>query len=97
MGSRTASPAGSTGAGSVWGPRSEPGQYSPISDFHDNVHWFKATSDTAFLFNIHVQGLKSGTGRRNGRVYIDPDGEQLSGGRIRAKKLKTAEAFKLYG
>jgi len=77
--------------------RFEPGQYSTISDFRDNVHWFKATSDTAFLFNIHVKGLKSGTGRRNGRIYIDPDGEQLSGGRIRAKKLKTAEAFKLYG
>jgi hypothetical protein len=74
-----------------------PGQYSTISDFRDNVHWFKATSETAFLFNIHVMGLKSGTGRADGRVYIDPNGEKLSGDRIRAKKLKTAEAFKLYG
>ena len=60
-------------------------------------HWFKATSETAFLFNIHVLGLKSGTSRRDGRVYIDPNGEPLSGDRIRARKLKTSEAIKLYG
>ena len=27
-----------------------------ISDHKDNVHWFKAESDTAFIFNVHVIG-----------------------------------------
>ena len=73
------------------------GEYSTISDHKNNVHWFKATSETAFLFNIHVNDLKALSGIRNGRVYVDPNGEQLSGGRILARKIKTAEAFKLYG
>ena len=34
---------------------------------------------------------------RTGRVYIDPNGEKLSEGRIRAKKLKHEEVYKLYG
>ena len=29
-------------------------EYSTISDHKDNVHWFTAESDTAFIFNIHV-------------------------------------------
>ncbi len=74
-----------------------PGEYSTISDHKNNVHWFKATSETAFIFNIHVLDLNALSGVRNGRIYVDPNGEQLSGGRIRARKLKTAEAFKLYG
>ncbi len=74
-----------------------PGDYSTISDHKNNVHWFKATSETAFIFNIHVNDLNELSGVRNGRIYVDPNGEQLSGGRIRARKLKTAEAFKLYG
>ena len=69
-------------------------EYSTISDFKDNVHWFKATSETGFIFNIHVLRLKPG---RTGRVYIDPDGEKISGGRIRARKIKLEEAYKKYG
>jgi hypothetical protein len=34
---------------------------------------------------------------RTGRVYIDPEGEKLSDGRIRAKKIDHAEANRLYG
>ena len=68
--------------------------YSSISDFKDNVHWFKSTSETGFIFNIHVLSVKPG---RTGRVYIDPDGEKLTGGRIRARKIKLAEANKKYG
>ena len=73
-----------------------PSEYSTISDYKDNVHWFKATSDTGFIFNIHVLNVDPKVKKR-GRVYIDPAGEKLSGGRIKARKLKTAEAFKLYG
>ena len=71
------------------------GGFSTVSDHKDNVHWFKATSETGFIFNIHVLNVVKG--RRSGRVYMDPNGEKLSGGRIRARKLGSAEAYKLYG
>ena len=73
-----------------------PGEYSTVSDYKDNVHWFKATSEVGFIFNIHVLNVDPQVKKR-GRVYIDPAGEKLSGGRIKARKLKTAEAYKLYG
>jgi hypothetical protein len=71
-----------------------PGEYSTVSDFKDNVHWFRATSDGAFIFNLHVLSVRPG---RSGRVYIDPNGEQLAGNRIKARKIDHAEANKLYG
>lgn len=73
------------------------GEHSTVSDFKDNVHWFKATSDAAFIFNIHVMDVAPGSQRPTGRVYVDPSGEKLSGGRIRAKLLSTDDVFKLYG
>jgi hypothetical protein len=69
---------------------------STISDFKDNVHWFTALSDTAFIFNIHVFGVTPG-GKSAERVYIDPVGEKIDGGLIRAKVLKPGEAYKKYG
>jgi len=33
----------------------------------------------------------------SGRVYLDPAGEKIAGGKIRARKVKAAEAYKLYG
>ncbi len=72
------------------------GDYSTISDHKDNVHWFKATSGPGFIFNIHVLNVDPEI-KRSGRVYVDPDGEKLSGGRIKAEKLKSAEAFRRYG
>jgi hypothetical protein len=71
------------------------GECSTVSDHKDNVHWFTATSDTAFIFNIHVMNVVDGL--KTGRVYIDPNGEKLSDERIRARKLPSAEAYKLYG
>lgn len=71
------------------------GEYSTITELHDNVHWFKASSKTGFIFNIHVLNLEQG--RATGRVYVDPDGKKLSGGRIEAPRIKAAEAFKKYG
>ncbi|MCH2025907.1 MAG: hypothetical protein MK172_09215, partial [Verrucomicrobiales bacterium] len=43
-----------------------PGQTSSVSDDKDNVHWFKAEDEPAFIFNIHVLGLpnKKGAPRR---------------------------------
>jgi hypothetical protein len=74
----------------------EAGGFSTISDHKDNVHWFRALSETAFIFNIHVVNIdpKNPLG---GRVYIDPDGEKLSGGRIRAVKLTPHDAHEKYG
>ena len=71
------------------------GGVSTVSDHKDNVHWFRATSQTAFIFNIHVMNVVAG--KRSGRVYVDPNGEKLDNGLIRARKLGHGEAYKLYG
>ena len=70
------------------------GSYSTVTDQKDNVHWFRANSDQSYIFNIHVMSVKPG---RSGRVYIDPAGEKLSGGRIKARKIDHTEANQLYG
>lgn len=74
-----------------------PGESSSISDHKDNVHWFEATTDTAFIFNIHVLNLPSDEFKRGGRVYIDPAGEKIADGLIRAPKISHKESLKLYG
>ncbi len=73
-----------------------PGDFSTVSDFKDNVHWFKATSEPAFIFNIHALNVGSGE-KRTGRVYLDPDGEKLTANRIRAPRLNYDEAHRRYG
>ena len=75
----------------------KPGEHSTVSDYKDNIHWFKATSETAFIFNIHIMDVNPASKLRTGRIYIDPDGEKLAGGRIKAKRLSTKEAFTKYG
>jgi hypothetical protein len=72
------------------------GEHSTVSDFKDNVHWFTATSEQAFIFNIHVMNVDPDI-KNTGRVYIDPAGEKLSDNRIRAKRVTPAEVYKLYG
>lgn len=74
-----------------------PGEYSTISDEKDNVHWFKAASDTGFIFNIHVLDVRPGSQLPTGRVYLDPDGERLSGGLVRAPRMGYNEAHRKYG
>jgi hypothetical protein len=73
-----------------------PGGASSISDMKDNVHWFEALTDSAFIFNIHVDALKSNP-KSPGRVYVDPNGEKIEGGKIRGKLLDHDECTKLYG
>lgn len=73
------------------------GEHSTVSDYKDNVHWFKATSESAYIFNIHVMNVNPESKQRTGRVYIDPAGEKLSGERIKARKIGTDEVLKLYG
>lgn len=73
------------------------GETSSISDDKDNVHWFQALSETAFIFNIHVLEVRPGSGESTGRVYLDPNGEKLAGGLIRAKRLEHKQAHEIYG
>ena len=75
----------------------EPGGTSTVSDFKDNIHWFKATSETAFIFNIHVLGVRPGSKLPTGRVYVDPDGEKLDDGTVRARRIGYKESHELYG
>ena len=74
-----------------------PGQCSTISDHKDNVHWFTAESDSAFLFNIHVNDTDPGNPKRPGRVYVDPLGEKLAGGLVKAPKISYGKANQMYG
>lgn len=75
----------------------KPGESSTVSDYKDNIHWFKATSESAFIFNIHVLGCRPGSNLPTGRVYVDPNGESIGGGLIRARRLRYDEAHKLFG
>jgi hypothetical protein len=74
-----------------------PAEYSTISDHKDNVHWFMAESDHAFIFNIHVNHTDPGNPKNPGRVYIDPNGEKLAGGLIKAPRITYGKANQLYG
>ena len=75
----------------------EPGECSTISDFKDNVHWFQATSATAFILNIHVLGINPAEKQATGRLYLDPEGEKLADGTIRAARLTFQEATRRFG
>ncbi|MBI1914069.1 MAG: hypothetical protein HYS12_04940 [Planctomycetes bacterium] len=75
----------------------KPGECSTVSDRKDNVHWFKAVTETGFIFNIHVMGYNRDNPRSPGRVYVDPEGEKVKGGLIVAKKITSQEAHKKYG
>jgi hypothetical protein len=74
-----------------------PGEYSTVSDHKDNVHWFQAESDTAFIFNIHVMDTNPENPNRSARVYVDPLGEKLAGGLYKAPKITYGKANELYG
>ena len=75
----------------------KPGEFSSVSDYKDNIHWFKAESDVAFIFNIHVLDTRPDSNVRTGRVYLNPNGESLQGGLIRAPRIGHTESHKLFG
>ena len=72
------------------------GEHSTVSDHKDNIHWFTATSERAFIFNIHVMNVDPDK-KNTGRVYLDPNGEKLSDNRIKARRVSAGEVYKLYG
>ena len=61
------------------------------------VHWFKAEDEPAFIFNIHVFGVSPKNKKRTSRVYLDPFGEKLDDGLIRARLIDHDEAHKKFG
>ncbi len=73
-----------------------PGELSTISDHKDNIHWFKGLSEAGYIFNIHVTDYAEGVGS-SGRLYLDPDGEKVAGGLIKAPKMTSNECHKKYG
>jgi hypothetical protein len=74
-----------------------PGECSTVSDKKDNVHWFEALTEPAFIFNIHVYNVTPGLGQPTGRVYLNPLGEKLAGGRIKAPRIDYKTSLKLFG
>ena len=73
------------------------GECSTVSDFKDNIHWFQAIDEPAFIFNIHVSGIDPKFSEPTGRIYIDPKGEKLSDGTVRARRVDYEEVNRLYG
>ncbi len=73
------------------------GEFSTVSDYRDNIHWFRALDEPAYIFNIHVLKIRPGSRLPTGRVYLDPNGEKLAGGVIRAPKIGYREAHQRYG
>jgi len=71
------------------------GSVSSISDQHNNIHWFIATTPTAFAFDIIITDLY-------GKPYhihnIDPyRATKIGNGLLRAPKLSVQDALKKYG
>jgi hypothetical protein len=74
-----------------------PGECSTVSDYKDNVHWFQALTEPAYIFNLHVMDVNPSPTQPTGRVYVDPEGEKVAGGLTRARRIGFAEANQLYG
>ena len=74
------------------------GESSTTSDDKDNVHWFKATSDVAFTFNLAVFEIDRSAPFSGRQYYLDPaGGEKLGDGSLRVRHLTSQEAHRLYG
>ena len=74
------------------------GEASTTSDDRDNVHWFKATSDVAFTFNLAVFEIDRSATFSGRQFYLDPaGGEKLGDGSLRVRHLTSQEARRLYG
>jgi hypothetical protein len=74
------------------------GETSTTSDEKDNVHWFQATSDVAFTFNVAVYELNPAVKFSGRQFYLDPaGGEKLGDGSLRVRRLTSQEAHRLYG
>ena len=75
----------------------KPGEVSTVSDHKDNVHWFTCTADAGYIFNMHFNGYDPTFKSSGGRLYLDPLGEKLADGLIKAKKMNSGECHKKFG
>ena len=71
------------------------GEFSTISDYKDNIHWFKANTDQAVILNIHLRDLKNGP-KKPGRVYLNPLGGKYGGDNILAQRLSREQAYSMF-
>jgi hypothetical protein len=74
-----------------------PGEITTISDAKENVHWFIAASEPVYIFNTYVLDVRSRSDLARGMVFLDPEGEALGGGVIRARRLDMSAAFRKFG
>lgn len=71
------------------------GSHSSISDERNNVHWLRATTETAFTYDVLIVDLN---GKKWDVDNIDPHGAEKAGGNLlRVRKLDVEEALKRYG
>jgi hypothetical protein len=71
------------------------GSHSSISDAKNNIHWLKATTETAFTYDVLIVDLD---GKKWDVDNIDPHGaEKVSGNLLRVRKLNLEEALARYG
>jgi hypothetical protein len=69
---------------------------STQSSSRNNIHWFTATSSTAFTFDVIVQYLDPD--QPCGRDYVDPlHAQNLSDGSLRVRRLQQDDAENMYG
>jgi hypothetical protein len=73
------------------------GELSTISDHKDNIHWFECQSDIGFIFNAHIIGYDPAIKNPSGRLYLDPEGEKLRDGLVKAKRMTSSECHKKFG
>jgi len=73
-----------------------PTQQSTVSDYRQNVHWFTALTDESYILNVHIKGVDEGKAS-SGRIYVDPAGETLPDGSIRALRKSRKDVLALYG
>jgi hypothetical protein len=73
------------------------GEATSISSEQRNVHWFVATSDSAFTFDVVVDNLDPSMGRPYFIDLVDPAGaEKLADGTLRARRIGWDESLRLY-
>ena len=61
------------------------------------MHWFVATTDTAFTFDAVVDNLDPSMGQPYFIDLVDPSGaEKLTDGTLRARRIGWDESLRLY-
>lgn len=62
----------------------------------NNVHWFQALSEPAYIFNIHVNNINPEAKKRPAHLSRS-EWRKAMDGRIKARLIDYGEVNKLYG